>query len=529
MGHPLCVDHHTEGGCPMDTGGEVTVKVPECPDGSAIIEARIRESVDEMIRFVHADTDALRLVEFERVLWTQIAILFRLGVALFLAVRHQRLDVSVYVAEGWRVKKEFATRTIKTMCGPVTYGRAYLRRSGSGWFPLDALLGITQDGFSWQVIDLVTRLATRVSYSAARGIVRAILGWAPSTEAIELLTIGLGHRAPAFMATQGPLDGDGEVLVIEVDGKAAPMATEAELEARRQKRKHGKQCSCGCQRHRARNRRQGKQKKRKKRGHNSKNGRSATLVAMYTLHRGDDGKLHGPINKKIWGQFGTRRAALEWARGQATRRGWGPETNKPVQIVVDGERCLRKELEKLFPNATLTLDVRHAQERLWKVGRLFHEDGSEELQQCVEPLNALLLGGRVEELLRKLREILVSVPKRGPNTKKKRETIQKQIDYLEERREMMRYDEYHRQDLVLATGVIEGACRYVVGERLDCSGMRWALEGAEPVLQLRCIELNGDWEHYVTWAVDQTTEELQQGKLVKLRHQKPPPPKKEAA
>jgi hypothetical protein len=54
--------------------------------------------------------------------------------------------------------------------------------------------------------------------------------------------------------------------------------------------------------------------------------------------------------------------------------------------------------------------------------------------------------------------------------KMKRKTIQTQIDYFEERRDMMHYDEYHRDDLVLATGVIEGACRYVVGERLDCAG-----------------------------------------------------------
>lgn len=512
----------------MDTG-EVSVQVPECPEASDKIEAQIRQAVDELIRFVRSDSDAPQLRGFEQSLWSRMAVLFRLFVALFLAVRHQLLDLSDYEAEGWRVKKEFATRTLKTLCGPVTYGRAYLRRKGRGWFPLDALLGITSDGFSWRVIDLVTRLATRVSYGAARSIMRGMIGWSPSTEAIESLVIGLGQRAPAFMATQQPFDDDGEVLVIEVDGKAAPMATEAELEARRQKRKHGSQCGCGCQRHRGRKRRRGKKKERKKRGHNSKNGRSATLVAMYTLRRGEDGKLHGPINKKIWGQFGTRKAAIQWAREQATRRGFGPDTDKVVEIVIDGERCLRKELEKLFPNAILTLDVRHAQERLWKMGRLFHEEGSQELQQWVEPLNALLLAGRVDALVKRLRNILKSIPKRGPNTKNKRETLEKQIAYFEERREIMRYDEYHREDLVLATGVIEGACRYVVGERLDCSGMRWKLEGAEPLLQLRCIELNDDWDQFISWTADQTTAELNNSKLIKIRHPKPKPESKAAA
>jgi hypothetical protein len=506
----------------MDAG-EVSVQVPECPDASDLLEAQIRQTADGLIRFVRSDSDALCLMDFERSLWSHVTVLFRLCVALFLAVRHRRLDLSGYEVEGWRIKKPFATRTIKTLCGTVTYGRAYLRRNGDGWFPLDALLGITTDGFSWRVIDLVTRLATRVSYGATRGIMRAMIGWSPSTEAIESLVIGLGQRAPVFMATQQSFDDDGEVLVIEVDGKAAPMVTDTELEARRQKRKHSQQCRCGCQRHRGRQRRKGRKKKRKKRGHNSKNGRSATLVAMYTLRRGEDGKLHGPINKKIWGQFGARQDAIAWARDQATRRGFGPETDQLVQIVIDGERCLRKQLEKSFPHAILTLDLRHAQERLWKAGRLFHKEGSPELGQWVEPLNQLLLGGRLDALLKRLKKILKSIPLRGPNTKNKRETLTKQMEYFGERREMMRYDEYRREDLVLATGVIEGACRYVIGERLDCSGMRWKIEGAEPLLQLRCIELNGDWPQFIAWSADQTTAELRNGTLVKIRHQTPMP------
>jgi hypothetical protein len=506
----------------MDTGFKATVETPECPDGSVELESQVRETVDELIRFVSEDSDALKLVNFERSLWSRIAVLFRLCVALFLAVRHERLDVSQYTGNGWRVKNAFARRTINTTCGPVRYGRAYVtRRNGGGWFPLDAMLGITQDGFSLRVVDVATRLATRLSYSATRGVMKAILGWSPSTEAVELLVIGVGQRAPAFMATQGEFDDDGEVLVIELDGKAAPMATEAELEARRRKRKHDANCSCGCQRHRGRKRRHGKKKKRKKRGHNSKNGRSATLVAMYTLRRGEDGKLHGPINKKIWGQFGKRQGVMQWAREQATRRGFGPETGKVIQIVIDGERCLRNQMQELFPDAIFTLDLRHAQERLWKAGRLFHKEDSAELEAWVKPLNDLMLAGKVDQLLKRLRKIQSSVARRGPNTKEKREGLQKHIEFYESRREMMQYGKYHRDDLVLATGVIEGACRYVIGERLDCSGMRWTLAGAEPLLQLRCIELNGDWSRFSTWISEQTTAELKDGTLVKLRGPKP--------
>ena len=56
-------------------------------------------------------------------------------------------------------------------------------------------------------------------------------------------------------------------------------------------------------------------------------------LVMYTLRRGEDGRLHGPVNKRVFGTFGSRRSALEWARAQATRRGFPPGTTKVVQIV----------------------------------------------------------------------------------------------------------------------------------------------------------------------------------------------------
>ena len=458
----------------------------------------------------------MTLLEFERAIWRFVMKLGQLLVALFLAVRREQLVV--VPGAGERVKDRFAPRKIKTLCGRVSYGRTYVLRSGGGWFPLDAALGITRDGFSWRVVEVVTRLTARMSYQAVRKMVKALIGWSPSVEAIERLAIGLGNQAPTFMQTQEHLEGDGEVLVIEIDGKAVPIATEQELKARRQTRKPPKACSAGCRRHARRERRRTKKgKPRKTRGHNSKNGRSATLAAMYTLKRGPDGKLHGPINKKIWGRFGPRKALMQWVRDQAARRGFGPESGKTVQILMDGERCLRKDLQVLFPSAIFTLDVRHAQERLWKAGRQFRKDGSPELAAWVKPLNKLLLKGNITVLLKRLKTFQESIPCQGPNTKLKRETLAEQIAYFAAREDMMRYGEFRQQDLVLATGIIEGACRYILGDRLDCSGMRWTLEGAEAVMQLRCIDFNGDWDAFVSWAANQCTDQLRLGKPIQIR------------
>jgi hypothetical protein len=140
---------------------------------------------------------------------------------------------------------------------------------------------------------------------------------------------------------------------------------------------------------------------------------------------------------------------------------------------------------------------------------------------CGLPLNELLLAGRIEELLTRPRALHKRIPRYRPNTKRKRETIAEQIAYLEPRAEMLRYDEYRQQDLVLASGAVEGAARYVVGERFDCAGMRWISERSEPLLQLRCIELNGDWDAFLDWLSQQTSQELQGTERVQSRTQHP--------
>ena len=151
---------------------------------------------------------------------------------------------------------------------------------------------------------------------------------------------------------------------------------------------------------------------------------------MYTLRRSPDGRLHGPCNKKVYATFGARRSAMEWAREQATRRGFPPGTAKTVQIVIDGERCLEQRFRQLFPGAILTLDIRHAQEKLWEVGRLFHREGSPELAAWVAELEQWLYRGHVGTLLRRLDQELSGISLRGPGTKEKREKLKDVIGYL---------------------------------------------------------------------------------------------------
>ena len=288
----------------------------------------IRQECEAIIRWCGTCADTF--ATFEDGLWSRVMRLACLLVRLFLLTRRERSELKPHLADGlYRLGDPEVPRQLQTRFGEVTYARPYLicRAGGSGYHPLDAELGLTRDGFSPWVIQFVCRLATRLSFAASRTVCRSAFGWSPSTEAIETWVLGLGRHAQPFAQQQTAPPNDGEVLVIEVDGKCPPTATDEELRKRRGPRSQTAKCGCGCQRHRgqAKRKRRGSKKRRKK-GDKSKNGKEVMVVVMYTLRRGKDGRLHGPINKKVWASFGGRKKAAAWARAEATKRGFGPDT-----------------------------------------------------------------------------------------------------------------------------------------------------------------------------------------------------------
>lgn len=490
---------------------------PPDPDD---LRREAHRSLDDLLDFAQA-AQPCSLLQFEADLRLRVFALGLLALRLFFLALHARLDLAPWRDRGYRVADPYATRDLDTSLGTLTFGRAYLkpaRGDGPGVHPVDVAAGLSRDLHSPFLIGWFARLSARLSFRLASTLGGLVVACRPAPTTVEGWVLGLGRSAYAFL-TEGPLpDGDGEVLVIECDGKAVPTATARELKRRRRPRKAGRGCGCkGCQRHRGRCRRKrwGKRARRKP-GDRSKNGRSAVLVVLYTLKRGADGRLHGPVNKKVFGTFSCRRAALEVARKQATRRGFPPGTEKTVQVVVDGEECLAAGLRTLFPGAILTLDVRHAQERLWQAGRALHRAGSEGLAAWVEPLEALLYAGKTGELLTELRESRARVSLRGPGTAATRAVLDEVIEYLEKRVAMMDYREWRKADLVIASGVVEGAARYVVGERLDSAGMRWIAGRAECLLLLRCIEVNGDWEAFWAFAQERRSRDLEAGRVVRI-------------
>src|SRR6266446_3850767 len=246
----------------------------DCPPTCAAIRANAKAAFDDVAEF--CQTCDAPFWEFEKQLLVRMAVLGACLIRLFLTARYERLDLQPFLEDGkYRPGDDYAERTLKTFYGEVTYGRHYLmsRGGGSGFFPLDVVLGLTRDRISPWVMQWVARLATRMSFKASQMVCQAALNWAPATETIEQVVLGMGRAAAPFMKQLKAPAKDGDVLVIEVEGKCPPTATDAELAKRRGQRKpkHEKSCPCGCPRHRGQAKRQARgRKKRRKRGDKSK-------------------------------------------------------------------------------------------------------------------------------------------------------------------------------------------------------------------------------------------------------------------
>ncbi len=483
------------------------------PPTSDTIRKRVHKHVDTIFAFLDSDGDPHpRLFDaVQKSLIPLVRALGRLLFAYFLARSEERS--STMEIDGFQRRRP-QNRLLGTYFGKVRYWRTYHRRKGggSGVYPLDIALGLTADGFSHLVMAMAAKLATMVTYDQVAATLIYIIGWAPSKMTIEKAVLGFGRHTAAWFEEAPAPDGDGDVLVMQFDCKAAPTATEEELKKRRQKRP--KRVLCDSPRHRGRaNRRRLAKKPRRKKGDKSKNGRAATLVVMYTLRtvasRHGRKILAGPVNRWVYASFAPKRHAFAIARREATKRGFGPGSGKRIQIVSDGDDDLAIYAREYFPDAIHTLDLYHAKEYLWKSGECLHKEGSEELKAWVKRIEDLILGGNAEKVVEEFRREAMKIPRRGPWNINRRNRLERAADYLRKRVSMMDYPWLRSQDLEIGSGAVEGAVKHVIGKRFDNGSMRWIRERAEALLQLRCIEINGDWDRFVEFVHRKIVKEQQ--------------------
>jgi hypothetical protein len=443
---------------------------------------------------------------FEKTLVRQVLALARAVIVLFLVASEERVRRGL----GGRIfcnGRAFLTaptqhRNLLTWFGVVRYARTYLRevvkpgQVARGYHPLDAELGLMADRISPNVLSVATRLSTRVSFAEAHELLGWFLPVVPSTEVVEAPVLGYGAKTQEWFEQAPAPEDDGEVLLIQLDSKGVPTATDEELRKRRGKRSRRKKAPSP--RHRGRLSRGRRTKKpRRAKGDKAKNAKMGTMFVMYTLKRQTNGSLLlGPINKRHYASFAPKRHAVEIARREATKRGFPPGTRRVVQIVTDGDNDLARYVAELFPDAIHTIDVMHVIEKLWDAGSSVHREGSDECVAWVEQQKEALYAGNAVGIVAELGQQLASIPRTGPGNKFRREKLTEIRNYIEKRAQHMAYDHLRREDLELGTGAIEGAIKNLMGRRMDHGGMRWIKDRAEALLQLRCIDANGDWEAF---------------------------------
>lgn len=493
----------------------------------------VRGRAEDLVAFALEQAERkARFVAFETSLISLVMGLARAVVVLFLAASERRVVAALgaRVVLGGRTFRGAPAqqRSLLTWFGVVRYERTYLREvvkagdKARGFHPLDAALGLLADRVSPAVLAIAVRLATRMSFAEAREQLGWFLPTAPSTQVIEAALLGYGRHTQDWFAQVQPPAEDGEVLVIQFDSKGVPTATDEELRRRRGKRTRRKPAPSP--RHRGRGARKRRTKKpRRKKGDKAKNAKMGTMVVMYTLRREGD-LLLGPINKRYYASFAPKRHAFEYARRQATRRGFPPATKRTIQIVTDGDNDLARYAAEVFPDARHTVDVAHVVEKLWDAGSSLHREGSAEHHAWVEAQKTKLYAGRARSIVAELDRHLARIPLTGPGNKFRRKKLTDVRSYIDKRVGSMNYGELRRLDLELGSGQVEGAIKALMYRRMDQGGMRWIKERAEALLQLRCIDANGDWLAFVDRVHEQARARASStGDRIRLQQRTPAP------
>lgn len=168
------------------------------------------------------------------------------------------------------------------------------------------------------------------------------------------------------------------------------------------------------------------------------------------------------------------------------------QPRQPLVVLIDGDHRLWDAAADHLPaDRTEILDIVHVSAYLWEAGGILCSDQDSREVFTRTRLTSILNGG-VKSVVRGLRHMATARELRGQD----RADIVRIANYLIAHAERMKYDEYLAKGYPIATGVIEGACRHLVKDRMERSGMRWTLIGAKAILNLRAVHESGYWEPF---------------------------------
>ncbi|HEY7617108.1 MAG TPA: ISKra4 family transposase [Terriglobales bacterium] len=379
------------------------------------------------------------------------------------------------------------------------------------WVPWDARLGMPAGEQSYVLEDLLQKLVVQLPYGESVQRLEDFLGVKTTQRATQVMTDRLAGYGDSFREAQGapPAQEEGSIVVVTLDGKGVPVRRPLEQRLREE---------CGLERPAWKSRvPYEKSRKRRQRGEPKSRKQMAYVGIVYTVdpfvrtaaevveevqRQKRQADRPPPQNKRAWVEMtqihegevseGQPRLFANLAREARCRN---PHQAKPLVCVMDGQRSFRKLFRRL-DQVTPILDVYHVLERLWNAAHCFHPDGSLAAGQFVDHYLQMLLEGKVGYVIGAFKRLSRKLKK------PRRRNLEKVITYLENNRIYMKYDQYLAAGYPIGSGVVEGACRHVIKDRMEQSGMRWEAEGAQAVLHLRTIYLNGDWRAFLQHRIE---------------------------
>ena len=386
----------------------------------------------------------------------------------------------------------------QTIFGQISVDRVgYLHPGSEAVHPLDEQLHLPERSFSYELQRRLIKGAVQGPFDEAierveesTGVEIAKLSAEQMTqEAAQDFEAFYEQRTPPPQAQTGPIPGSGpgQALVGSADGKGIPMVKPQPAE---------------------RVVRRGKGKKANKK-------KMAVVTTVYSLQprvrtpeevieslfasgprpakdAGEPSEVRvRPEYKRVWASLTLgKQGVIEQMVQEMERR--DPEHTKQWVTLTDGEKALQQAVEGRLPGIPLVLDFQHAMDKLWYAAYALHKEESPEARDWVKERALRLLRGEVSQVIQGMRQSATKRKLRG----RKLKTVRAVAAYFYRNRDRMRYHDYLQKGWPIATGVVEGACKNLVKDRMERSGMRWKAPMAEAMLKLRATYLSGDLEEY---------------------------------
>jgi hypothetical protein len=444
----------------------------------------LRDDFEQLLELVRGpEAQQATLNQMERSLFRHVLQMGRKLLMLFLA---ERIRMEPHTPQ-WGPRHQrlpyHAQRPIDyfSVFGKLTFARAYFYApDGGGRYRLDRALSLPERCYSDLLMECTELLAVQGAYDKARQVLARLLGLDLSILAAETMVAEHAPAVPTFYAQQQPFppDEEGVILVAQADGKGVPLVRS---EAQPAKVRRGK----------------GDKKTRKK---------EAIAVSLYTIdpyvrtpadvvdalfeEHTPTGQRPTPRHKQVFASLDGKPAAIKRLARWAKRRDVRPVRQRVA--LTDGAQALQAQMRAHLPHFTLVLDIIHVVEHLWGAGTAIYGETDPQRVVWVKQQTLDILSSRTATVIRRLRSTADTL---AP-TSRAAKTLRRVAGYLERNRPHMDYARYLKRGWPIGTGVIEGACRHLVKDRMELSGMRWTVEGAQALLALRAVEENGDWDAF---------------------------------